>query len=655
MDLAQSTPPGIYRASPPPYVPKESQPPYCTIPLHQHTYNCAQYCHLNHKWQPTMDMMFKSLHSITAALSNTIDFQASLTTPIAAASFDSATTPVATTTPPSTTPPTTTGATTTLAIIHTPFSDTSTIASDPSPVTLLSETQSHINTVFFPNGPVRSLQEAVEISPLELDRPSPANFMLVIYDLIGDISNAAFAQVAWLSKFIERNLGWKTLKYMLYNDFLKALDSSGREREIIKHHHSAQLRNTQAMKKLGDLCQLYPELQEIVSDTSGSENWIWSTAITNWTSRHLDLLMWCFNRVFINILSKLNLKSNSIKGYTSRDFHKDKKLLDYGCPQLKEGIDYEAMGLKWYGRLVLLLTDYPATDDRRNANALRILSPSVPPADHGIPPADNVTCSADRGTPPADHGIPRTNHRIPVPPPSADISKILPPPTPSSKGKEKEKNESNIGGHLMDLAEVGPEDGTSTPADNDTGSMPRVPTETDAWMILPEPAETHAHTTLPAPTRNEAGASPQKPTNLKQKGSPKPDPPATPSSKSMFSDDNNSTEDQEYLRCCLEWLWLDPDCMRMLNDETKMLAQHKRQTEKEAIPIVQQAVNEDHQLLFEAQTQVTAAMYAMCEAILRFNTRLGNILYFARGQGTRMAVMEWSSRWRVCKELEYIC
>jgi hypothetical protein len=30
---------------------------------------------------------------------------------------------------------------------------------------------------------------------------------------------------------------------------------------------------------------------------------------------------------------------------------------------------------------------------------------------------------------------------------------MLPPPTPSIKGKEKEKNESNVGGLLLDLAE----------------------------------------------------------------------------------------------------------------------------------------------------------------------------------------------------------
>jgi len=32
---------------------------------------------------------------------------------------------------------------------------------------------------------------------------------------------------------MQRNLDWKKLKYKQYNDFLKALDSSGRVREMI--------------------------------------------------------------------------------------------------------------------------------------------------------------------------------------------------------------------------------------------------------------------------------------------------------------------------------------------------------------------------------------------------------------------------------------
>jgi hypothetical protein len=48
--------------------------------------------------------------------------------------------------------------------------------------------------------------------------------------------------VAWLSNFAERNLDWKKLKYKGYNDFIKALDSSGSLREMVKQYNSAQQR-----------------------------------------------------------------------------------------------------------------------------------------------------------------------------------------------------------------------------------------------------------------------------------------------------------------------------------------------------------------------------------------------------------------------------
>jgi hypothetical protein len=63
-----------------------------------------------------------------------------------------------------------------------------------------------------------------------------------------------------------------------------------------------------------------------------------------------------------------------------------------------------------------------------------------------------------------------------------------------------------------------------------------------------------------------------------------------------------------------------------------MLAHHKRNLGSKAIPIFQQAVNEDPELCIEAQPQITAAVYAMRKAIVRFDTQLGNISYFPRSQ-----------------------
>jgi hypothetical protein len=445
--------------------------------------------------------------------------------------------------------------------------------------------------------------------------------MLEIYDLFGDITDAANAQVAWLSNFAERNLDWKKLKYKRYNDFLKALDSSGRVREMIKQHHTAQQRKTRATKKLGDLWQHYPELQEILSDSSGSEKWMRLTAIANQTSRDPGLAKRCLNLAYVNRLTKLNRKSKANKWYTSGDFQEAKKLLDNDCPQLEEGIDYEAMGLKWYRGLVMPLSYYPGMDDRNHANRLHTISPSVPPADHGIP----------------------------VPPPSPDKSKMLPLPTPSTKGKEQEKDESNVGGLLMDLAEDGSKDVTSTPTEKDAGTVPPAPTEKDAGTVPPAPTEKDAGTVPPAPTGKEAGTTPDKPTDPKQKGTPKPDRPATPGCESSSSDDDD-TEDEEYVSCFQEWLCLDSDCKRMLDDEMKMLAHHERKMGNKAIPIFQQAVNEDPELFTEARTQITAAVYAMREAIVRFDTGLGNISYFASGQGKRKADTDGGKRKRVRKE-----
>jgi hypothetical protein len=352
------------------------------------------------------------------------------------------------------------------------------------------------------------------------------------------------------------------------------------------------------------------------------------TAIINQTSRDPGLAKRSLNLAYVNSLTKLNRKSKANKWYTSGDFQEAKKLLDNGYPQLEDGINYEAMRLKWFKGLVMPLSYYSGMDDRNNANRLRTISPSVLPSDHGIPPPD---------------------HRIPIPPPSPDKSKMLPPPTPSIKGKDKEKDESNVGGLLMDLAENGSEDGTSTPTKKDAGTVLPEPTERDASTIPPVPTEKETGTTPPAPTGEQAGITPDKPPNPKQKGTPKPDRPATPGSERSSSNDDN-TEDEKYVSCFLEWLSLDPDCKRMLDDEMKMLAHHVRKLGNKAIPIFQQAVNNDPELFTEARAQITAAVYAMCEVIVRVDTWLGNIAQFASGQGKRKADTDGGKRKRVCKE-----
>jgi len=340
------------------------------------------------------------------------------------------------------------------------------------------------------------------------------------------------------------------------------------------------------------------------------------TSMANQTSRDSGLARKCLNLAYVNCRTKLNRMSRANKWYTSGDLQEAKKLLDNACPQLEEGINYEAGRLKWYQGLAMPLSYYPAMDDGNNANQLRTISPSVPPANHGILPAD---------------------HGIPVPPPSPDNSQMLPPPTPSIKGNEKEKDESNVGGLLMDLAEGGSDDGTSTPTEKDAGTVPLASTEKRTGTIPP------------APTRKEAGTTPDKPTDPKQKGTPNPYRPATTGSDSSSSDDDD-TEDEEYMSWFLEWLGLDPNCKRMIDDETKMLAHHEKQMGNKAVPIFQQVVNQDPKLLAEARAQIPAAVYTMREAIVRFDTGLSIIFYLASGQGKRKSATDGGNRKQARKE-----
>jgi hypothetical protein len=57
-------------------------------------------------------------------------------------------------------------------------------------------------------------------------------------------------------------LDWKKLKYIQCNDFLQALDSISRVREMIRQHHTDQTRKREAKKKPGTLGQHYPKLQQ---------------------------------------------------------------------------------------------------------------------------------------------------------------------------------------------------------------------------------------------------------------------------------------------------------------------------------------------------------------------------------------------------------
>jgi len=87
----------------------------------------------------------------------------------------------------------------------------------------------------------------------------------------------------------------------------------------------------------------------------------------------------------------------------------------------------------------------------------------------------------------------------------------------------------------------------------------------------------------------------------------------------------------------------------------KIFAHHERNVGKNAVPIIQEAVNKDLTFYIVAQAQVTAALYVMHEAIVHFDTPLGNISYFASGQGQRKTDKEGGRRKWMHKQWESLC
>jgi len=164
-----------------------------------------------------------------------------------------------------------------------------------------------------------------------------------------------------------------------------ALNSSVRVRELIKQYHSAQQRMTRATKKLRDHMQHYPQLQEILHNGSECEKWLRLTIITNQPFRDLNSIHRFFNWVHTDHLAKLNQKSNANNCYTSRQLQKHKMLFDNGCPWLKTGMDYDAMGQKWYHRLIMSLSHYPGFNNHNHSNQLHTVSPPISPVNHRIP------------------------------------------------------------------------------------------------------------------------------------------------------------------------------------------------------------------------------------------------------------------------------
>jgi len=292
------------------------------------------------------------------------------------------------------------------------------------------------------------------------------------------------------------------------------------------------------------------------------------------------------------------LKANG--WYISGDFEAAKQLLDNGCPQLENAINYEAMGPKWYRVVVMHLNDYAGLDDHNHANQLHTISPSVPPTDHGIP-------------------IPHPSHS------KSKMQSLQMTPTEGME-QEEEMDGSIIGGPLMDLALEQSEDGTSTCTEKESGT------------ISPTPNSRESSTIVPTHTGQEAGAPPDESTDLTQVGAHYPKRPATGTKVGISLNDN--TEAAEQVSCFQEWCWFDPDCKRMSKHGSMMYTHHESKIGNRAILILKHAVNEDLRWCIDARPQITEAVYVLCQAMVCFDSWIGNIVYIARGQGKWKANLE---------------
>jgi hypothetical protein len=105
---------------------------------------------------------------------------------------------------------------------------------------------------------------------------------------------------------------------------------------------------------------------------------------------------------------------------------------------------------------------------------------------------------------------------------------------------------------------------------------------------------------LSAPPKIKASTTQEQPKDTKRIGTPIPDRAATPSGESNSSDDDPS-DDEDFVSCLAESLSLDMDCKRMFEDETKMLTHNEREMGQKAVPVIEQAVNEDAVLFNEAR------------------------------------------------------
>jgi hypothetical protein len=257
---------------------------------------------------------------------------------------------------------------------------------DLAPATLPSQALDSLCDGFFLDRYFDSIQVAVDIAVKELTPQDQSKFMHDLYKHSVDINKVSNAQVAWLSKFEENNAGWRELGYKRYYDYLRTIDSSGRVREMVKQHNTAQKNKDSATVKLGDYWQQSPELLEVLNKGDGSEKWLRLTALATQTAKYPELAKRCLNYTYVSHIIQLRWESKVKGWYMSADFKEatGKALAAKGCLVTNQEINLRKMGLKLYRGLVMPIACYPFKEDQ---SRLCTLSPSVPPVNCQVPSA----------------------------------------------------------------------------------------------------------------------------------------------------------------------------------------------------------------------------------------------------------------------------
>ncbi|KAF8241224.1 hypothetical protein K440DRAFT_646639 [Wilcoxina mikolae CBS 423.85] len=163
------------------------------------------------------------------------------------------------------------------------------------------------------------------------------------------------------------------------------MDSSGRIREMVKQHNTAQNNKDCATKKLGYYWHQSPELLEILNEGDG----------TTRTAKYPQLAKLYLNYAYVSHIINLGWTSKVNRWFTSADFKEAKGSFEKGCPVVNQEINLEIMGSKLYRGVVMPVAYYLFLEEQC---CTRTHSLSAPPPNHLIPSALIVLISSAEPT-----------------------------------------------------------------------------------------------------------------------------------------------------------------------------------------------------------------------------------------------------------------